>query len=79
MVRINGPVLQDKHFKTVFHGIHRIAADPVQRGFQRSWFAIGPEITLQCFGLENARIDTSDFLQVMVGKHRMFKRYRMRS
>ena len=75
VVGVNGAVGKDQHFKTVFHGVYCVPAEPVQAGLHGTWFAIGAEIGLECFCLENAGIDAADFFELMVAQNGMFKRH----
>ena len=77
MFRIDGAVLQDQHLKSFFHCIHRIAAEAINGFAQRAGLPIGTEITLQCFGLEDAGVYASDLFQLVVAQYRIFQRYGM--
>src|SRR6185437_15346837 len=69
VIRIDGPIREDEHFETVFHGIHGIAAEAVETCLKRTGFTVGPEISLECLGLEDTGIDTAYLFQLVIAEH----------
>ncbi len=62
--------------ESVFHGVGRVLADPLQRPLHGAGLAVGPEEGVDGLRLEVRLVEVADFLQVLVGEHRVVQLHR---